>query len=294
MRVTFIGLGRMGVPMCRQLIQAGYDVTVHNRTREKEGPLVEMGATAAATPLEAAASSDVVLACLPSLDATRQVFLGEEGIARHARSGQVLVDHSTIAPTLAQEIEALAASRGAGFLDAPISGGPAGAEAGTLAIMVGGDPAHFESVRPLFEVMGGNVRRVGPAGSGSVVKLVNQLLTFVHATAAAEAFLLGAASGSPPDELIPILKTAWGQSAMLERGATKYQARDFEPGAALRLVEKDMGLVRELAKSHGVRLPLVETVAERVRAALDLGLEEEDLVAVLKPYERETDITVGG
>ena len=294
MRIGFIGLGRMGLPMCRHLVQAGYEVTVHNRTRDREAPMVELGARPAATPLEVSEHSDVLLACLPSLEATRQVFLGEHGVASHARAGQVLVDHSTISPDLAREVEAMASSSGAGFLDAPISGGPGGAEAGTLAIMVGGDERHFETARPLFDVMGGNVRHVGEVGSGSVVKLVNQLLTFVHATAAAEAFLLGAVSGASPDDLIPTLRTAWGQSRMLERAAEKYRDRDFDAGAPLRLVEKDMGLIRELARSCDVSLPLVEATARRFRAAMEIGLEDEDLVSVLKPYEQETGTTVGG
>lgn len=293
MRVGFIGLGRMGRPMCRHLIDAGHDVVVHNRTRTREDSLVALGAEPAGSPGELASRCDAVLACLPSLDATRQVFLAPDGVVARAAPGSVLVDHSTISPALAREVAEAAGQRGLSFLDAPVSGGPAGAEAGTLTIMAGGDPAAFRTVQPLLDAMGGNVRHVGPVGAGSVVKLVNQLLTFVHATAAAEAFLLGRAGGAGPGDLLPILETAWGASTMLLRGGEKYEKRDFDAGAPLRLFEKDMGLVRELAKDAGLELPLVEAAAGRLHRALEAGLADADLVAVLRPYEDDSGMIVG-
>ena len=292
MRVGFIGLGRMGLPMSQHLVRAGHEVTVHNRTREKEVPVLELGARSAASPLQVADQADVVLACLPSLDATRDVFLGPQGLATNARPGMVMVDHSTIAPGLAREISGVARERGSAFLDAPVSGGPGGAEQASLTIMVGGDPRAFDRVRPLLEVMGDNIRRVGDVGAGSVAKLVNQLLTFLNANAAAEAMVLAAAVGASPDDLRPILRTAWGQSAMVERGLEKYATRDFTAGAPLRLFEKDLGLIRDLARESGVTLPLVDTARAQLRQALDMGLDEQDLVAVIRPYERDRQTAV--
>ena len=294
MRVGFIGLGRMGLPMSQHVVRAGHEVTVYNRTREKERSVVQLGARSAASPLDVSRRADVVLACLPSLDATREVFLGEHGVATNARPGMVLVDHSTIAPGLAREISAVASDRDASFLDAPISGGPAGANDAHLTIMAGGNAEAFERVRPLFEVLGRNVRRVGDVGAGSVAKLVNQLLTFLNANAAAEAMLLASSAGAAPRDLLPILKTAWGQSAMVERAIEKYTDRDFEAGAPLRLFKKDLRLVRDLASEYGISLPLVDAASSRLDEALTMGLEEEDLVAVLRPYERDSRITVGG
>ena len=294
MRVGFIGLGRMGLPMSQHVVRAGHDVTVHNRTRAKEAAVVELGAQVATSPLDVSRRADIVLACLPSLDATRQVFLGPDGVATNARPGMVLVDHSTIAPTLAREIAAEASSRNASFLDAPVSGGPAGAEGAHLTIMAGGDAEAFTRVQPLLEVLGTNVRHVGDVGAGAVAKLVNQLLTFVNANAAAEAMLLASSAGASPGDLLPILKTAWGQSAMVERAIDKYADRDFDAGAPLRLFEKDLGLIRDMAAEAGLTLPLVEAASSRLREALSTGLAEEDLVAVLKPYERESGILVGG
>lgn len=294
MRVGFIGLGRMGLPMSQHVVLAGHDLTVHNRTRAKEAAVVELGAQAATSPLDVSRRADIVLACLPSLDATRQVFLGPDGVATNARPGMILVDHSTITPALAREISAEASSRNAYFLDAPVSGGPAGAEGAHLTIMAGGDAEAFARVQPLLEVLGTNVRHVGDVGAGSVAKLVNQLLTFVNANAAAEAMLLASSAGASPGDLLPILKTAWGQSAMVERAIDKYADRDFDAGAPLRLFEKDLGLIRDMAADAGLTLPLVEVASSRLREALSTGLAEEDLVAVLKPYERESGILVGG
>ena len=294
MRVGFIGLGRMGLPMSLHLIRAGHEVVVHNRTREKEDPAVQAGGLAAASPYEAARGADMVLACLPSLQATRDVFLGDLGVIAAAAPETVLVDHSTISPELAQEVGRAADAQGCAFLDAPISGGPAGAEAGTLTIMAGGPQQAFDRVEPVFQAMGDNVRRVGELGAGTVAKLVNQLLTFVHATAAAEAMILAASAGARPMDLLPILRTAWGQSTMLERGIEKVHARDFQAGAPLRLFRKDMGLVREMARASGISLPLVEAAGERLEEALAMESGEADLVAVLRPYERDSAVTVGG
>jgi 3-hydroxyisobutyrate dehydrogenase-like beta-hydroxyacid dehydrogenase len=263
MRVGFIGLGRMGLPMSQQLVRAGHDVTVYNRTRAKETSVLQLGARAAESPVDVSRNADVVLACLPSLEATRQVFLGAQGLATNARPGMVLVDHSTIAPALAREIAVAASVQDAAFLDAPVSGGPAGAESAQLTIMVGGDAEAFERVRPLFEILGRNVRHVGGAGAN-------------------------------PGDLLPILKTAWGQSAMVERAIEKYASRDFDAGAPLRLFEKDLGLIRDMAAEAGLSLPLVEAAESRLREALAMGLKEEDLVAVLRPYERDSGIVVGG
>lgn len=293
MRVGFIGLGRMGLPMSQQLVRAGHDVTVYNRTRAKETSVLQLGARAAESPVDVSRNADIVLACLPSLEATRQVFLGAQGLATNARPGMVLVDHSTIAPALAREIAVAASVQDAAFLDAPVSGGPAGAESAQLTIMVGGDAEAFERVRPLFEILGRNVRHVGGVGAGSVAKLVNQLLTFVNANAAAEAMCLAASAGANPGDLLPILKTAWGQSAMVERAIEKYASRDFDAGAPLRLFEKDLGLIRDMAAEAGLSLPLVEAAESRLREAIAMGLKEEDLVAVLRPYERDSGIVVG-
>ena len=154
------------------------------------------------------------------------------------------MDHSTIAPNLAREIYTEASRREASFLDAPVSGGPAGAENAELTIMAGGNAEAFTKIRPLLEALGSNVRHVGEIGAGSIAKLVNQLLTFLNANAAAEAMLLASSTGVSPADLKPILKTAWGQSAMLERAIDKYAERDFDAGAPLRLFEKDLSLIQ--------------------------------------------------
>lgn len=288
MRVGFIGLGRMGMPMSRNLLRGGFELVVHNRSRKKVEQLVAEGARAASSPAEVAEASDVVLACLPTVEATEEVFLGEEGVVRHARDGQILVDHSTIGPGTARRVAAAARQTGASFLDAPVSGGPDGAQAATLTIMVGGAPEAFEQVAPVLRAMGRNVRRVGDVGSGCVAKLANQHLCFVHTAVAAEAITLAGRCGVDPHVLLEILQTSWGQSRMLERSVPRFVERNFESGAPLRLYRKDLGLVAALAEEMGVAVPLADAAIARLRAALARGLEESDLTALVIPYEEES------
>lgn len=294
MRIGFIGIGRMGVPMCRRLLAAGYTLIVHNRTRDArvEG-LVTRGARAVDSPREVVKSDvDLVLACLPTVEVSESVFLGDDGLVAHAAAGQILVDHSTVGPAVSHRVAAAAAARGIGFLDAPVSGGPEGAAAGTLTIMAGGDASAFERSEPVLGVLGSTVRYLGPAGAGSVAKLVNQHLCFVHAVAAAEAMVFAVRAGADPAALLEILRNAWGRSAMLERLVPRFLTRDFEPGAALRLYTKDLALVRELGTELGVPMPLADAAAERLRVAVEAGLAEADCAAVVRPYEEEARVEV--
>ncbi len=286
MKVGFVGLGRMGMPMSLRLLQAGHHLTVHNRSSSKVEELVNLGALSGSSPAEVTKSSEIVLTCLPDVAAVESVFLGHDGIVRAVAPGQILVDHSTVAPSTSREIAQDAQARGAYFLDAPISGGVERASEGTLTIMVGGEKEFFEKARSLFEVLGENVIHVGDVGSGSAVKLINQLLVGVHSLGAAEALLLGSRAGIDPRTLLEILGTSWGASFMLSRNGPVMVERSFaEARAPLRLLAKDLGLIQGFAKGIGAPTPMGTRTFEIMQQAIEKGLGELDVSCMLLPLE---------
>lgn len=293
MKLGFIGLGNMGFPMTRNLLRAGFAVIVHNRSRGNVERLVAEGAVAADSVAAVAQNADVVFTCLPSVATVDEVYRGAGGLLGVARSGSTLVDCSTVAPGVSRAIHAAANARGAGFLDAPISGGPAGAQAATLTIMAGGDEADFLGVLPAFQAMGANIHHVGPSGAGSVVKLVNQHLTSVNTAAVAEAVVLGARAGADPQVLFDVIKTSFGGSTMFNRTMPFLLKRRFDEGAPMRIMLKDLDLITDLGRELNVRLLLASEAREVYRESVALGLGDEDIVALVKPLERIAGIEVG-
>ncbi|GAA2678483.1 NAD(P)-dependent oxidoreductase [Nonomuraea recticatena] len=260
MHVGWIGTGLMGEPMARRLLGAGHRVTAHNRTAGRTGPLVELGASAAATVAEV--KGEVVITMLPfPAEVMAEVLEG-------AAPGTVVVDCSTTAPALARTWAAQGERRGVAVLDAPVSGGPAGAGAGTLSIMVGGDPAAFERVRPLLELMGSTVVHHGPPGSGQLAKLVNQTLVAGATLAACEAYALAVHGGLDVGRVRESVRPGVAGSPLLDFLWSRLAEGDLEPGFKLDHFAKDLGLIREAAGE----LPMpgtdrVAELAERVRAA---------------------------
>lgn len=293
-RVGFIGLGLMGTPMSLALRRAGFPLIVYNRTAARCQPLVDAGAEIADSPADVARRTDVVFACLGSVAATEEVFLGPAGVVADARPGQIVVDHGTIGPSTARRIAAAAAARGAAFLDAPVSGGPAGAAEGALTIMVGGDRTAFATIEPVLRAMGRHVRHVGDVGAGCTVKLVNQALTAIHAASAAEAMVLGVKAGADPAVLLELLATSFGQSRMLDRSGPRFLARDFSAATQLQMLWKDLGLVRALGDAHAMELPLTAAAADLCRQALEAGLAEADIAALVVPIEGAAGVQVIG
>ncbi|MEK7806728.1 MAG: NAD(P)-dependent oxidoreductase, partial [Chloroflexota bacterium] len=227
LKVGFIGLGRMGLPMCYRLLHAGFELTVHNRSQGKVLEIAAAGAHPAISAAQVTAEVDIVLACLPDVATSEEIFLGPAGVIANSRPGQVLVDHSTVGITTSKACAAAAEARGAAFLDAPISGGTERAANGTLVIMAGGPKQAYDRALPVFEAMGTTVRHIGPTGTGTTVKLVNQLLVGIHSVAAAEAMLLGAKSGADPVLVFEVVNSGWGQSFMLGRNAPVMLDRNF-------------------------------------------------------------------
>ena len=282
MRVGVIGLGVMGTPMARNLLKSGHEVTVFARRADAMAPLAAAGARTSASPAEAAAVSDVTITMVLDTRAVESVVLGPGGIIEGARSGSIVVDHSTIEPEGARKVAATLQTRGIEMLDAPVSGGAAVAEAGTLSIMVGGAEAALERVRPILACYGKTIVHIGPNGAGQVAKACNQICTIVNTLGAAEAMLLAERAGVDPAKVKDVLMTGFGASRMLEVQAPKMIARNFEAKVESRLHHKDIQIVLDMARALGLDLP-GSAAAARVIAALQArGGATRDTAAVFE------------
>ncbi len=292
-KIGFIGLGRMGLPMSYNLLRAGYDLTVHNRSQEKVRQIADAGATAAASTVEVMANCDIVLACLPDVATCEAVLLGDDGALPNARPRQIIVDHSTVGAATSKACAEAAEKRGAMFLDAPISGGTERATDGTLTIMVGGPAEAYQRALPAFDVMGAVVRHVGPTGSGTAAKLVNQLLVGIHMVAAAEAMLLGAKSGADPALVFELVNSGWGQSFLLGRNAPAMLDRDFDGvRTQLRVFLKDLGLIQEMARELETPIAAGDLAYKLLSEAVEQGLGDLDSAAIVLPMEQQAGFEV--
>jgi 3-hydroxyisobutyrate dehydrogenase/2-hydroxy-3-oxopropionate reductase len=289
MEVGFVGLGMMGRPMVERLLQAGHRVHVFNRSPGPIAVLVPRGAVAAGSAAGVARRAEIVLTALPTPGSVDEVYGEFAGVAR---PGQLYADHSTIRPGQNRRWAAALAIRGADYLDAPVSGGPAGAAAGTLTVMVGGGEAPFERARPIFEAFGSTIRLCGPTGAGQVVKLVNQLLVGVHTAAIAEAAVFGAALGADPEVVRELVGKSYGGSTMLQRHMPRFMARDFSPASPISLILKDLGLIHDEAEAVGVPFLLGGLAEQRFIEARARGLGAEDMAALVKLWEEAAGVTV--
>ena len=269
MRVGFVGLGIMGWPMAENLVQAGYDLTVHNRTQKKAQEFAKnTGARLAESPKEVAKRSDIVITMLPGPPEVEEVFLGEDGLIEGAGRGGLLVDMSTSSPLLARKIAEVAREQGASALDAPVSGGDVGAKEGTLSIMVGGEQEDFERARPLFEVMGRTITHVGPSGAGQVVKAANQIVVALSIEAVSEALVLGERGGVSAEKILDVLSGGLAANRVMEVKREKFLSRSFEPGGKARYHRKDLRIALESGREYGVALPATALV-EQLFGALE-------------------------
>ncbi|MFN7916666.1 MAG: NAD(P)-dependent oxidoreductase [Vicinamibacterales bacterium] len=275
-RVGFVGLGAMGAPMARNLLRAGCALRVHARRPEAMHALQELGATACASPAEVAEGADVVFTMVTDTEAVESVTLGEHGIAAGARPGCIVVDHSTIDPEGARRIAARLAERHVDLLDAPVSGGVLGAEAGTLVTMVGGRAAALSACEALIRVNAPRIIHMGPSGTGQVAKACNQMCIVVNQMGVAEAMLVAERSGLDPMKLIEALQGGFAASRVLELQGPKMAARDFAGRIESRLHHKDIRIALELAgrlgvhaRASAVAADVLETLQQRGGATLD-------------------------
>lgn len=292
--VGFIGLGIMGRPMAKNLMEAGYELVLHNRSPEKAKELAKEGnATAAENPREVAEACDIIITMLPDSPDVEAVVAGEGGVLGGIRDGALLVDMSTISPVVTKELAEKAREKGASMLDAPVSGGDVGAIEGALSIMVGGSEEDFERARPLFDVMGKVATHVGPIGAGQVVKACNQIVVALTIEAVSEALVLGSRGGVKPEKLVEALSGGLAGSAVMEAKKEKFFSHDFEPGFRIELHHKDLGIALAAGREYGVALPVTAIVDQMLEASKAKGRGDRDHSALLTLLEEAAQHEIG-
>lgn len=292
-RVGFIGLGVMGRPMAHNLLAAGVELTVHNRSPGPVEELVSAGAQAAGSPAEVAAAAEITILMLPDDAAVEAVALGDDGVVAAAGPNHLLIDMSTVSPGLARRLAAAAGDASGLFLDAPVSGGDAGAKAGTLSIMVGGSQAAFARAQPLFEILGSTIVHVGASGSGQVVKACNQIVVALTIEALAEALVLGSKCGVAPKTILQVLSGGLANSRVLELRGPNMTGHRFDPGFAIALHHKDLGIALSEARAAGVSLPATALADQMLASIRQHGGGGLDHSAVLTHLERLADHRIG-
>jgi 2-hydroxy-3-oxopropionate reductase len=289
--VGFIGLGIMGKPMAENLIEAGYDLVVYNRTRAKAEELE--GAMVAGSPKEVAERSDLIITMLPDSPQVDEVLAGEDGVFEGVEEGNLIVDMSTISPVVTEELSERARERGASMLDAPVSGGDVGAIDGTLSIMVGGSEEDFGRALPLFEVMGDTVIHVGPVGTGQVVKAANQIVVALTIEAVSEALVLGSRGGVAPEKILDVLGGGLAGNKVMEVKREKLLDHSFDPGFKVELHHKDLGIALAAGREYGVTLPVTAVVDQMLQDLITNGRGDRDHSALLTLVEESSGHEIG-
>ncbi|WP_062810522.1 NAD(P)-dependent oxidoreductase [Alcanivorax sp. NBRC 102028] len=282
-KICFLGIGLMGEPMVARLLDAGFSLTLWNRTVEKAQPFSGR-ARIASSPAEAVAEADVVITMLENGTAVEQVLYQSNAIARLS-PGALVIDMSSVEPATARRHGARVAELGGCYLDAPVSGGTRGAQAGTLSIMAGGNDQDFDQATAVFQAMG-RATLIGPVGSGQLAKLANQTIVGITIGAVSEALLLAAKGGARPEKVREALLGGFAGSKILEQHGERMLARNFEPGAPARIQLKDLGMILDEARTEGLTLPLSQRVFEQYRALLASGHGEVDHSGLLLELER--------
>jgi 2-hydroxy-3-oxopropionate reductase len=285
-RIGFIGLGIMGKPMAGNLIAAGYSLTVHSRGSGPAEELAARGATAAESPREVAAASDVVITMLPDSPDVEAVVLGADGIAEGIREGALFVDMSTIGPATSRKIAAVLSERGVDAVDAPVSGGEPAAQSGNLSIMAGGSEDAVDRARPIFDVLGKSTTHIGPAGAGQVAKAANQVVVALTIQAVAEALVLARKAGVDPARVREALLGGFAQSRVLDVHGQRMLDGNYDPGFKLHLHRKDLAIALQLGREEQSPLFATAQAAELMDALLAQGGGDRDHSALAVLYEQ--------
>jgi 2-hydroxy-3-oxopropionate reductase len=291
MIIGFIGLGIMGRPMAKNLIGAGYKLVVYDKFA-KFDDLIALGAEGAVSNKDLAARADVIITMLPNSPHVKEAILGSGGVIEGIKAGATLIDMSSIAPAVSQEIAAALKTKDANFLDAPVSGGEPKAIDATLAIMAGGDQKTFNSVKPILEKMGASVVHAGGAGAGSVTKLANQIIVALNIAALSEALVLAVKAGVNPQSVFDAIKDGLAGSAVMNAKVPAILDRRFKPGFRVELHIKDLQNALDTAHSLGVPVPLTASVMEILQALRSDGLASSDHSAIIRYYEKLAGIEV--
>lgn len=283
--IGFIGLGVMGEPMARNLLDAGYSLVVHNVPRDPVDDLVEAGAAAAASPADVASRTDVIITCLPQTSNVEAVVEGEDGILETIGDGQIYVDMSTISPVATERIAEEIAERGAVMLDAPVSGGESGAIEAALTIMVGGERAVFEELTHLFDAMGESVTYCGPSGAGQTAKACNQAIVSAHMVAVSEALTLAQKAGADLEAVIEALSSGAAHCWTLDNRADRMIRNEYEPGFLASYQYKDLRIVTRAADAYGAPIPMTNVIHELYKTLETMGHGDDDNAAVIQVLE---------
>ncbi|MCK0105743.1 NAD(P)-dependent oxidoreductase [Marinobacter sp. S0848L] len=289
-RIAFLGIGLMGAPMTRNLLNAGYPMTLWNRTQSKCEPFAGE-ATIAQSPAEAVADADVVITMLENGQVVDEVLVAQGAIAA-LKAGALLIDMSSVQPSVARGHAALAAEQGAGYLDAPVSGGTVGAAEARLSIMAGGSEADVARALPVFEVLG-KCTRIGPVGAGQLAKLANQAIVGITIGAVSEALLLAAKGGADPAAVREALMGGFAGSRILELHGQRMIDRDFAPGAPARIQLKDLRMILDEARAEGLTLPLSQQVHNEYLSLVANGHSEVDHSGLLLELEHVNGTLMG-
>ena len=283
-RIGFIGLGLMGKPMVLNLLKKGFPVVAHSRSRAPVDAVVAAGATRASSPAEVAVQCDIIITMVPDSPDVRLVLEGPGGVFEKVRTGSVIVDMSTIAPAVARELAGKAAAKGVAMLDAPVSGGEVGAINAALSIMVGGDAAALERVRPVFNAVGNpdRVVHIGPSGAGQVCKACNQICIGGALASVSEAFAIARKAGIDPAKVREALLGGFAASRVLEVHGERILKGNYVPGFKAKLYHKDLGIVGQTIHELAVSAPVAALVQQYVSALMAAGRGEEDYSALAK------------
>jgi 3-hydroxyisobutyrate dehydrogenase-like beta-hydroxyacid dehydrogenase len=280
--VGLIGLGLMGKPMGHNLIEAGFPLTVWNRTKERADDLVRQGAKWAATPRATAAQSDVLITIVSDPAAVEQVLWGEAGALNGLRRGTVYIDSSTVSPDLARRTAAACSEQGVAYLDAPVTGGTWGAQKGELVFMIGGKQETLERAKPVLEAVGKRFFLLGPNGAGQTVKLAMNLLLALEVEALAESLAIVTKAGIPGERLVEVMQSSMARAAVLDVKAPLMLKNEYPPSFPLRLMHKDVRLAVELAKTEGVPVPAGEAAYATYSLVKNAAKEDLDYAAVAR------------
>jgi 3-hydroxyisobutyrate dehydrogenase-like beta-hydroxyacid dehydrogenase len=291
-KIGFIGIGQMGRHMSRRILEAGYELVVYDSNKAAAAPLLEKGAQWSDTPKEIAELCEVVFSSLPTPHIVEEVVYGESGLSRGWKKGDIYVDMSTNSPSVIRKIAKDAKKAGVAVLDAPVSGGTKGAEAGTLTIMVGGEAASVKKVNGLLLTMGQKIFHVGDVGCGNVAKLVNNMISLACNSISAEGFVLGVKGGIDPQTLLEIISTSTGDNWCMRQYPHTTFKGNFEPGFRIGLAYKDIGLALELGKEYDVPLPIGIAVKKDLEDTMSAGLTDKGVDAVILPLEKATGVKV--
>lgn len=290
LRIAYIGLGLMGKSMARNLLKAGFPLTVYNRSRAAVEELAEEGASAAASVLEAARQADIVFTNLPDSPDVEQVALGSGGVIEAARPGMIFVDNSTIKPATARKIAAVLGQQGVSCLDAPVSGGDIGAREGTLTIMVGGDVEALETVLPALQAMGTKITHIGGPGAGQIAKAANQIMVAAQMVAMGELLVFAQKAGADPRKVVEAIKAGAARCWTLDVKPQRLFAGNRSPGFKARMQAKDLNIVLETAREYGAPLPSLAVDSQLFNAMVAQGLGDQDNSAVVALLEQLANI----